>query len=99
MSITLIMMEPRLGLACGKVNVICIKNIILVHVIVFLAEVSRSNVYVCLFLFIVTCFSPQAAPNGALTDGCTSCCVCAKNFLFVKLLFALEIDKFTFTYT
>ena len=93
------MMEPHLGLACGKVNVIHIKNIISMHVIVCLVEVRCANVYVYLFLFIVTCFSPQAAPNGALTDGCTSCCVCGKNFLFDKLLFGLEIDKFTFTFT
>jgi hypothetical protein len=95
----LIMMELHLGLACGKVNIINIKNVIFMHVIVFLIEVSCAYVYVCPFLFIVSCFLPQAAPNGALTNGCTSGSVCAKNFLFDKLLFTLEIDKFTFTFT
>lgn len=76
MSIMLIMMEPHLGLACGKVNIIHIKNVILVHVIVFLTEVSCACVYVCPFLFIVSCFLPQATPNGALADGCTSGFVC-----------------------
>lgn len=76
MSIMLIMMEPRLGLACGKVNVIHIKNVILMHVILFLTEISCAYVYVCPFSCIVSCFLPQAAPNGALIDGCSSSFVC-----------------------
>ena len=85
MLIMLIMMEPRLGLACGKVNIIHIKNVILVHVIVFLAEVSCAYVCVCLFLFTVAYFLPQAAPNGAFIDGCTSGFVCVlRTFSFTS---------------
>ena len=47
----LIMMEPHLGLACGKVNITHTKNVILMHVIVFFTEVSCAYVYVCPFLF------------------------------------------------
>jgi hypothetical protein len=83
----LIMMEPHLGLACGKVNIISIKNIILMHVIIFVTKLSCSYVYVCLFSFIIACFLPKEAPIAALqkaapmvlfvlrTFSLTSCCM------------------------
>jgi hypothetical protein len=88
MLITLIMMELRLGLACGKVNIIYIKNIILVRVIIFVTKLTCAYVYVCLFSSIVACFLPNKASIGALTEGCTSGFVCAKNFLFDRSLYA-----------
>lgn len=82
MSIMLIMTELHSGLVCGKVNIIYIKNFILLRVIIFLTKFSCAYMYVSPLIFIIACFLQKEAATGALTENSTS-------VLFVLRAFSL----------
>ena len=91
MLIMLIMMELRLGQACGKVNIIHIKNVILVHVIIFLTEgVVHMYMFVCFHLLFLVSYHKHHPLEELLMAALvvvfvlrnfslTSCCVYFRN--------------------